>query len=39
MTGYWKINLIVKDSVNTVIKGDSIKGSTTASSIYFELEF
>jgi hypothetical protein len=39
MTGYWKINLIVKDSVNSVIKGDSIKGTTTASSIYFELEF
>ena len=39
MTGYWKISLIVKDSVNTVIKGDSIKGSTTASSIFFELEF
>ena len=39
MTGYWKINLIVKDSAGTVIKGDSIKGSTTASSVYFELEF
>jgi hypothetical protein len=39
MTGYWKINLIVKDSTNTVIKGDSIKGSTTASSLYFEIEF
>lgn len=39
MTGYWKINLIVKDSANTVIKGDSIKGTTTASSLYFELEF
>jgi hypothetical protein len=39
MTGYWKINLIVKNSANTVIKGDSIKGSTTASSLYFEIEF
>ena len=39
MTGYWKINLIVKDSAGTVIKGDSISGSTTASSVYFELEF
>ena len=39
MTGYWKINLIVKDPANTVIKGDSIKGSTTASSLYFEIEF
>jgi hypothetical protein len=39
MTGYWKINLIVRDASNTVIKGDSITDTTLASSIYFELEF
>ena len=39
MTGFWKINLVVKDSLNNVIKGDSIKGTTTASSVYFEIEF
>ena len=39
MTGFWKINLVVKDSLNNVIKGDSIKGTTTASSLYFEIEF
>ncbi|MDP4272372.1 MAG: FixH family protein [Bacteroidota bacterium] len=39
MTGYWKINLIVKDANGTVLKGDAITGTTTASSIYFELEF
>lgn len=39
MTGYWKINLIVRDASNTVLKGDSITNTTTASSIYFELEF
>jgi len=39
MTGYWKVNLIVRDASNTVQKGDSITSTTTASSIYFELEF
>jgi len=39
MTGYWKINLIVLDSGDTVIKGEAIEGETTASSIYFEIEF
>ena len=39
MTGYWKINLIVRDASNTIQKGDSITSTTTASSIYFELEF
>ncbi|MDP4210505.1 MAG: FixH family protein [Bacteroidota bacterium] len=39
MTGYWKINLIVQDASNTVLKGEAITGTTTASSIYFELEF
>ena len=39
MTGYWKINLIVRDASNTIQKGDSITSTTTASSIYFELDF
>jgi len=39
MTGYWKVNLIVRDSNNTILKGDSITSTTTASSIYFEIEF
>ena len=39
MTGYWKVNLIVKDASGTVLKGDSITSTTTSSSIYFELEF
>jgi hypothetical protein len=39
MTGYWKINLIVKDASGTVLKGDSITSTTTSSNIYFELEF
>jgi|ERR1035437_5570410 hypothetical protein len=39
MTGYWKINLIVRDASNVIQKGESITGTTTASSSYFELEF
>jgi len=39
MTGYWKINLIVRDASNTIQKGDSITSTTGGSSIYFELEF
>ena len=39
MTGYWKVNLIVRDAGNTILKGDSITSTTTASSIYFEIEF
>jgi hypothetical protein len=39
MTGYWKINLIVLDSNNTVVKGETITETNTASSLYFEIEF
>lgn len=38
-TGYWKVNLIVRDTSNAIVKGDSIASTTTASSIYFEIEF
>jgi len=39
MTGYWKVNMIIRDADSTILKGESITGTTTASSIYFELEF
>lgn len=39
MTGYWKINLIVLNAENTVIKGEAITGTTTASSIFWEIAF
>jgi len=39
MTGYWKINLVVLDASNTIIKGEALTGKVTASSIYFEIEF
>ena len=38
-TGYWKVNMIIRDADSTILKGESITGTTTASSIYFELEF
>jgi hypothetical protein len=39
MSGYWKINLQVLNDTGTVLKGEEISGSTTASSIYFEVEY
>lgn len=39
MSGYWKINLQLLNDLGTVLKGDEISGSTTESSIYFELEY
>jgi hypothetical protein len=39
MTGYWKINLQLLNSANEVLKGEEITDATTASSIYFEVEF
>ena len=39
MTGYWKINLQLLNSANEVLKGEEITDTTTASSIYFEVEF
>lgn len=39
MTGYWKINLQLLNSANEVLKGEEITETTTASSIYFEVEF
>ncbi len=39
MSGYWKINLQLLNDLGTVLKGDEITGSTTESSIYFEIEY
>lgn len=39
MTGYWKINLQLANAEGTVLKGEQITESVTASSIYFEVEF
>lgn len=39
MTGYWKINLQLLNNLDEVLKGEVVSESTTASSIYLELEF
>ncbi len=39
MTGYWKINLKVRNVEGDVLKGEDVTDDNEASSIYFELEF
>lgn len=39
MSGYWKINLILEDSLGNVIKGEPITEEKPESSIFFKLEF
>lgn len=39
MTGYWKINLKVKNALGEVLKGEDVTEENEASSLYFELEF
>jgi len=39
MTGYWKINIIVLDANNIVVKGEAVTETNLASSLYFEIEF
>jgi hypothetical protein len=39
MTGYWKINLVVQDVNNRVIKGETVTETSQSSTLYFEIEF
>ncbi|TMU56461.1 hypothetical protein [Flagellimonas algicola] len=39
MTGYWKINMILKNESSEVIKGEEVTDDNESSSLYFELEF
>ncbi|MDO5979312.1 hypothetical protein [Flavivirga spongiicola] len=39
MTGYWVLNLKLKNSENTVLKGEDVTDQNTQSSLYLELEF
>jgi hypothetical protein len=39
MTGYWKLNLKLLNSMGEVLKGEDITDENEASSLYFELEF
>ncbi len=39
MTGYWKINLILLNQNDQVIKGEAVTENQDSSSLYFETEF
>mgnify|MGYP003531125481 CR=1 FL=1 len=39
MTGYWKINLMLKNSTGEVVKGEAITTDVTESSLNLKLEF
>ncbi|MDR3365969.1 MAG: FixH family protein [Prevotellaceae bacterium] len=39
MTGYWKLNLILKNQEGTTLYGNAVEGETEASSLFFEVEF
>ncbi len=39
MTGYWKINLKLKNESGEVLKGEDVTEANPASSLYFEIEF
>lgn len=39
MTGYWKLNLQLFDSSNTLIKGNPVTDTIESSNLYLELEF
>ncbi|MFN8237593.1 MAG: hypothetical protein U0T77_05435 [Chitinophagales bacterium] len=38
MTGYWKLNLIVKNAASEVVKGEAVTVSNESSSLYLEVE-
>lgn len=39
MTGYWKINMVLFDQNEAVIKGETVTEDREGSSLYFEVEF
>jgi len=39
MTGYWKLNLMLRNESNTVLKGEPVTETNESSSLYLELEF
>ena len=39
MTGYWKLNLMLYNNSNQLIKGEAITTSNDASSLFLEIEF
>lgn len=39
MTGYWKLNLMVKSDSDEILKGEAVTASNESSSLYLEVEF
>jgi hypothetical protein len=39
MTGYWKLNLILRNESNTILKGEPVTEANESSSLFLELEF
>lgn len=39
MTGYWKLNLMVKNAASEVVKGEAVTVSNESSSLFLEVEF
>ena len=39
MTGYWKLNLILRDASGEILKGEPITDTNEGSSLYLEIEF
>lgn len=39
MTGYWKLNLILRNAVGEALKGESVTETNESSTLYLEIEF
>ncbi|MDG2195076.1 MAG: hypothetical protein P8K77_09590 [Polaribacter sp.] len=39
MTGYWKLNLMLYNNLNQLVKGEEVTESNEASSLFLEIEF
>lgn len=39
MTGYWKLNLMLRNQVNEVLKGEAVTAENEGSTLFLELEF
>ena len=39
MTGYWKLNLMVRNQTNDILKGEPITTENEGSSLFLEIEF
>lgn len=39
MSGYWRINLVLRDNEMNIVKGENIDDQTTESTLFWEIEF